>query len=159
VLRQPGEPHRSWRGVAGTQDPRFEVRARAGVGAPAGTTGEVWVPLASATGSISWPLNPGATFLRRVGNYDVYRVSGATVEFGSAPVTFAALEQLVTAFSTDSRVTKGLIDKLEAAEAANNPTARGNLLDAFNAQVSAQTGKAFTLEQAQVLRTLPDALR
>jgi hypothetical protein len=41
---------------------------------------------------------------------------------------------------------KSLIEKLEAADKANNARARGNILDAFNAQVSAQAGKSLTPE-------------
>lgn len=51
--------------------------------APAGIGGEVWVPLASATAT-STPLTSGATFLRRAGTYDVYRVGAGTFEFSSA---------------------------------------------------------------------------
>jgi hypothetical protein len=51
---------------------------------PAGTGGEVWVPLASATATSS-PLTAGATFLRRSGTYDVYRVGAGTFEFSSTP--------------------------------------------------------------------------
>jgi hypothetical protein len=51
---------------------------------PAGTGGEVWVPLASATATSS-PLTSGATFLRRSGTYDVYRVGAGTFEFSSTP--------------------------------------------------------------------------
>jgi hypothetical protein len=51
--------------------------------APAGTGGEVWVPLASAAGTSS-SLTPGTTFLRRAGTYDVYRVGAGTFEFSSA---------------------------------------------------------------------------
>ncbi|HEU5469856.1 MAG TPA: alpha-L-rhamnosidase C-terminal domain-containing protein [Actinophytocola sp.] len=51
---------------------------------PAGTGGEVWVPLASTAGT-STALTAGATFLRRTGNYDVYRVGAGTFEFSSAP--------------------------------------------------------------------------
>jgi len=47
--------------------------------APAGTGGEVWVPSAGASSA----LTPGATFLRRTGNYDVYRVGAGTFEFSS----------------------------------------------------------------------------
>jgi hypothetical protein len=53
------------------------------VTSPAGTGGEVWVPLASAGGT-STAITPGATFLRRSGLYDVYRVGPGTFEFGSA---------------------------------------------------------------------------
>jgi hypothetical protein len=51
---------------------------------PAGTSGEVWVPLL-AVGGTSAALSPGATLLRRSGNYDVYRVGAGTFTFSSAP--------------------------------------------------------------------------
>ncbi|HEX6682391.1 MAG TPA: carbohydrate-binding protein [Candidatus Limnocylindrales bacterium] len=54
------------------------------VSAPAGTGGEVWVPLASAT-STSTALTGGATFNRRSGLYDVYTVGSGTFSFGSFP--------------------------------------------------------------------------
>jgi hypothetical protein len=129
------------------------------VAAPPGTSGEVWVPLASATGSISGALTSGATFLRRSGNYDVYSVGAGTFEFGSAPVTFESLEGLVESFSTDRHVTRALTKQLKAAEEARNATVRGRFLDAFIAQVQAQTPTALTQEKAEVLRTLADALR
>jgi hypothetical protein len=129
------------------------------VNSPSGTGGEVWVPLASATTSISLPLSPGTTFVRRAGNYDIYRVGAGTFEFGSAPVTFTSLGTLVAYFSTDPSVTIGLIDKLVAAAAATSSSVRNNKLDAFVQQVNAQTGKALTAEQAQVLITLSAALR
>lgn len=52
--------------------------------APAGTGGEVWVPVATPTGT-STALTPGATLLRRSGAYDVYRVAAGTFEFSSTP--------------------------------------------------------------------------
>jgi hypothetical protein len=52
--------------------------------APSGTGGEVWVPLASPTAT-SASLAPGATFVRRAGSYDIYRVGAGTFEFSSAP--------------------------------------------------------------------------
>ena len=51
---------------------------------PAGTGGEVWVPLVAGTGT-SAALTTGTTFLRRSGAYDVYRVGAGTFEFSSAP--------------------------------------------------------------------------
>ena len=60
--------------------PQFHLQ----VVSPAGTSGEVWVPLLSAGGT-STALAPGATLLRRSGNYDVYRVAAGTFEFSSAP--------------------------------------------------------------------------
>jgi hypothetical protein len=53
------------------------------VTAPAGTSGQVWVPLLSANATTTPP--PGATFVRRDGGYDVYNVSAGTFEFTSAP--------------------------------------------------------------------------
>ncbi len=126
---------------------------------PSGTGGEVWVPLASAANSVSLPLTPGTTFVRRAGNYDVYRVGAGTFEFSSAPVTFTSLKQLVAFFSIDPAVTSGLNDKLSAAAAAKNASIRHNQLDAFVNQVNAQTGKALTPDEAQVLITLAAALR
>ncbi len=119
----------------------------------------MWVPLASPTRSVSLPLTEGATFLRRAGNYDVYHVGAGTFEFGSVPVTFKSLEGLVAYFCTDSAVTNGLIDKLDAAADAKSPSARGRQLDAFVNQVNARSGKALTPDQAQVLITLAAALR
>lgn len=52
--------------------------------APAGTGGEAWVPLVQPSNTSS-SLTPGATFLRRVGTYDVYRVGPGTFEFSSTP--------------------------------------------------------------------------
>ena len=126
---------------------------------PSGTGGEVWVPLASSANSLSLPLTPGTTFVRRAGNYDVYRVGAGTFEFSSAPVTFTSLEQLVAFFSVDPAVTSGLNDKLNAAAAAESARVRDFQLDAFVSQVNAQTGKALTPDRAQVLTTLAAALR
>lgn len=51
---------------------------------PGGTGGEVWVPIATPTGT-STALTPGATLQRRSGLYDVYRVAAGTFEFTSTP--------------------------------------------------------------------------
>ncbi|MET0419061.1 MAG: hypothetical protein ABW022_23860 [Actinoplanes sp.] len=50
----------------------------------AGTSGQVWVPLAS-TSATSTPVSSGATLLRRDGLYDVYAVGAGVSEFTSAP--------------------------------------------------------------------------
>jgi hypothetical protein len=71
-------------------------------------------------------------------------------------VTFASLANLVAAFSTSADVTSGLIDKLEAAAKSKKPD---NQLNAFENQVSAQTGKALTADQAEILIGLAEALR
>jgi hypothetical protein len=53
------------------------------VTAPAGTSGQVWVPLASATAT-STAITSGTTFVQRNGLYDVYSVGAGTFEFSSA---------------------------------------------------------------------------
>jgi GH35 family endo-1,4-beta-xylanase len=83
--------------------------------------------------------------------------SGSTA-FG-VTVTFTSLANLVQRFSTDPDVTAGLTDKLAAAAASTNKTARDKQLQAFINQVRAQTGSALTPAQAQVLITLGEALR
>jgi alpha-L-rhamnosidase-like protein len=60
--------------------PQFHLQ----VVAPAGTSGEVWVPLLSAGGRTT-ALSSGATLLRRSGNYDVYGVGSGTFEFSFTP--------------------------------------------------------------------------
>jgi GH35 family endo-1,4-beta-xylanase len=73
-------------------------------------------------------------------------------------VTYASLETLVSRFSTSADVASGLNDKLIAASLAKTTSARDKQLDAFENQLSAQTGKALTAEQAQILLTLERAL-
>lgn len=127
--------------------------------APAGTGGDVWVPLASATETISLPLTPSATWLRREGSYDVYSIGEGTYEFSSAPVEFSSLKTLVGMFSTDPSVTSDLSDKLNAAAAAKKAKTRTNILNAFIHQVNAETGKSVTADQADLLILLANALK
>jgi hypothetical protein len=54
------------------------------VTSPGGTSGQIWVPLASASATSS-ALTSGATFVQRNGNYDIYSVGAGTFEFGSTP--------------------------------------------------------------------------
>jgi prepilin-type N-terminal cleavage/methylation domain-containing protein len=71
--------------------------------------------------------------------------------------SYDSLESLTDFYSTKRGVVHSLVAKLEAAEEAE---ARGNLsakageLKAFANEVRAQAGKAFTMDQAQVLLTL-----
>ncbi len=44
------------------------------------------MPLASAA-SVSTALTPGATFLQRSGNYDIYQVGSGTFQFSSGPAS------------------------------------------------------------------------
>ncbi|GIH02279.1 hypothetical protein Rhe02_03460 [Rhizocola hellebori] len=71
---------------------------------PSGTSGEVWVPLATADTSTSQVLAGSATLLRRSGNYDVYRVGEGRFEFSSAPATLASLSKLVAAFTAQGKI-------------------------------------------------------
>jgi hypothetical protein len=70
---------------------------------PPGTSGEVWVPLASAA-STTRALTPGPEWVRRSGGYDVYRVPAGTFEFGSSPATFVSLSELVAAFTAQGKI-------------------------------------------------------
>jgi alpha-L-rhamnosidase len=85
-------------------------------------------------------------------------VGSASTTF-TVKVTFTSLENLVTTFSSDPSVTSGLNDKLIAASTAKNANTRDNQLNAFINQVNAQTGKALTAAQVQVLITLANALK
>ncbi len=51
---------------------------------PSGTSGQVWVPIASSNASTS-VISGSATFVRREGLYDIYDAGAGTVEFGSDP--------------------------------------------------------------------------
>jgi hypothetical protein len=106
-----------------------------------------------------------AGLLHRLGSHaysasatDVAGNTGHGCTSFSVTVTFTSLAALVTRFSTDPAVTKGLNDKLAAAAAATNKTARDKQLEAFISQVRAHIGKAFTTAQAQVLIQLAKAL-
>ncbi|GAA2748167.1 hypothetical protein GCM10009868_40220 [Terrabacter aerolatus] len=86
---------------------------------------------------------------------------------GSATTTFnvkvssVSLCNLVTQFSTSSDVAAGLCDKLPAASQAaarGQSKTKSNILRAFDKQVSVQTGKALTSEQAAVLNNLATAV-
>ena len=76
-------------------------------------------------------------------------------------VSSGSLANLVTQFSTNTGVATGLCDELTAASQAaargQNQT-KSNILRAFDQQVSAQTGKALTPEQASILTNLVAAL-
>jgi hypothetical protein len=64
---------------------------------------------------------------------------------------------LAESYSTDPYVAQGLCDKLVAAETAgarDQMKTEANIQRAFNNQVKAQTGKALTMEQAEMLTTL-----
>jgi len=104
----------------------------------------------------TFPLGPttlSATATDAAGNVG----SGSTTF--TVTVTFASLEALVSRFSTSADVASGLNDKLQAAADAKNANARNNKLDAFENQLRAQTGKAFTADQADILLRLERALR
>ncbi len=126
------------------------------VTAPAGTGGEVWVPLGSAPEAASVALTPGATLLRRDGEYDVYSVGEGTFEF--LTVNYASLKDLVSSFSSKPGVANALNVKIDAAAAASDPNTRDNILNAFINDVNAQSGKALSESDADLLILLAQAL-
>jgi hypothetical protein len=77
-----------------------------------------------------------------------------TVAVTVRALTFDELEALVRQFSNNAGVANGLIAKLEAASNAPNANARKGQLGAFANQVRAQSGKAFTAEEAATLLEL-----
>jgi len=126
------------------------------VTAPAGTGGEVWVPLGSAPEAASVALTDGATWLRGEGEYDVYSLGEGTFEF--LTVNYASLKEVVSSFSSKPGVANALNAKIDAAAAASDPNTRDNILNAFINEVNAQTGKAFTQAEADLLIILAQAL-
>lgn len=84
----------------------------------------------------------------------------ATTSF-DVQVTYPSLCSLATQFSTSTDVATGLCDKLTAAaqaQAAGHDKPKANVLSAFDHQVAAQTGKALTSDQAEVLTNLAATL-
>ena len=73
-------------------------------------------------------------------------------------VTFDSLCALVRAYSSDPSVADALCAKLADAADASTATARAGHLNAFRNQVDAKIGKAFTPEQAAVLKLLSTTL-
>lgn len=124
--------------------------------AAAGTGGEVWVPVGSAPEAASVALTPGATLLRRDGEYDVYSVGEGTFEF--LTVNYASLKDLVSSFSSKPGVANALNAKIDAAAAASDPNTRDNILNAFINEVNAQSGKALSESDADLLILLAQAL-
>jgi hypothetical protein len=106
----------------------------------------------------AWSLPLGDTTLSANAD-DVAGNEGSGSTTFTVRVTFASLENVVAAFSTNPSVTSGLNDKLDSASKAKNAKTRGYLLDAFQSQLHAQAGKAFTDEQAALLAGFADALR
>jgi hypothetical protein len=86
--------------------------------------------------------------------------AGATTTF-AVQVSSSSLCSLATQFSTSTDVASGLCDKLTAASQAvvrGQDKPKTNILAAFDHQVSAQTGKALTSYQADILSQLAAAL-
>jgi hypothetical protein len=73
-------------------------------------------------------------------------------------VTFDSLCALTRSYSTDPSTTESLCAKLQNASAASTDTAREGLLVAYRNELDALTGtepgKAFTTDQAEILRKL-----
>ena len=75
-------------------------------------------------------------------------------------VTFDSLDELVSRFSTNAGIATCSDRKLDRRQRRRRTRTRArNQLGAFANQVNAQTGKALTEEQAQLLIALADTLR
>lgn len=71
--------------------------------------------------------------------------------------SYSSVCSLAESYSTDPAVAAGLCDKLRAAQDAatrGNTKAEANIMSAFGNLVAAQTGKALTADQADMLMTL-----
>ena len=87
---------------------------------------------------------------------------GGTTEYRATvevEVTFDSLCELTTAYSIKPDIAGALCVKLHNADAARTANARNGLLHAYENEVDAQTGKAFTPGQAAALEQLADTLR
>jgi probable HAF family extracellular repeat protein len=110
----------------------------------------------SATNTPAYQLGAGeftfeASAADNAGNSTVASASFTVV------VTHAGICALTRSFSNSSSVADGLCDKLAAAESAGargNDKAAANILDAYRNQLRAQTGKAISAANAQVLLNL-----
>jgi hypothetical protein len=89
---------------------------------PSGTSGEVWVPLASAN-SASAALTAGATFVRRSGLYDIYTVGSGTFSFSSAPTS--ATPSPSTPVGTNVTVQAELFSSQSGVQVVNASGANG----------------------------------
>jgi hypothetical protein len=79
-----------------------------------------------------------------------------------ASATFSSVCSLTEQFSTKAGVAHSLCAKLDAAAAAaarGDVTAADNILDAYEHEVSAQSGKALTAAQAAILTALAEQLK
>ncbi len=79
-----------------------------------------------------------------------------------AEASFASVCSLVEQYSTEPGIAHSLCAKLQAAAAADargSTKAADNILDAFEHEVSAQSGKAFTAAQAATLIALAEQLK
>jgi PKD domain len=108
---------------------------------------------ASCTATDGGTLAVGAMIRDKDGSTTEYRT---TVD---ARVTFDGLCELTAAYSSKADIADALCAKLHHAAAATTASVRNSLLDAYENQVAAQTGKAFTPEQADVLEHDADGLR
>jgi hypothetical protein len=123
--------------------------------------GSGYGPFGSAASASCSTLVPGPLTVRGT----IRDKDGGATEYTATvnvAVTFDSLCELVKRYSTNADVASGLCSKLAAAAdatARGNAAAVANQLNAFKNQVDAQTGKAFTADQAATLLTLVDDLR
>ena len=101
----------------------------------------------------AWSLGLGTTALNATVFDKAGNVTAASNSF-TVTVDAASLCSLVKEFSTKSGIANGLCAKLDAAAAAGargQSMTKANILNAFENQVAAQSGKALTADQATLL--------
>ncbi|WP_203918019.1 CocE/NonD family hydrolase [Rugosimonospora africana] len=149
--------------------PADEAAGFTGLGTPTGTVQfedngtPIGAPVPLHDGTARYTasdLLPGAHSITAV-----YSAGGPFGGSGSAALNhdvtigFEKVEAIVAADSSDPAVTRALNGLLSAAAGAPNRHIRDNLLNAFERQVSAESGGALTAAEAALLTTLAEALK
>ena len=124
------------------------------------TDGETWEPVWSTGATVNnvqagvFAFNGNRTTTDLEVAFDDFQIDGTQ----AAPVTFETLTNAVNSFCDKEGVANSLVSKLDAAAAANNANTRDNQLTAFINAVNAQTGKALTAHEAEILLALANVL-
>ena len=122
--------------------------------------GDTWVPVWTTGATLNnvqaglFAFNGNGTTTDLTVAFDDFQIDGTQ----AAPVTFEMLTNAVNAFSDKEGVANALVAKLDAAASANGTNTRDNQLTAFINLVNAQTGKALTAHEAEILIALANVL-
>lgn len=139
----------AWREIAAMPAPRCYM------GAATGSDGTLYV-LGGLGDNAEWYAHD-SVYAFTPGVDDAWRTGDAA----PPDITYESVSDQVLDFSSDPAVAQGLLDKLMAAQSAEergNLKAKQNQLKAFQNQVRAQTGKSLTADEGAILLALIDQL-